>query len=142
MIGSLLNMFSKVFLKKMEEILDDLLGKCTGAAILSLGGIVWYSTPGFYTNANEFQYFSNVFNEDSKSVYGGITFQNQVYLVLTQNQHTVTATTNTSFLILCKCKNCILFAYDENKTSYEKCTEAAEEAAKKLNENDFDKQNN
>ena len=124
----------------MEEILDEMIGSCTGAAILSLSGIVWYSTPGFFTNANEFQHFSSVFNEDSQSVYDGITFQNQVYLTLTHNQHMVTATTNTSFIILCKCNKCILFAYDENKTSYEKCTEAAEASANKIIENELDNQ--
>ena len=126
----------------MEEILDEMLGKCTGAAIFSIDGIVWYSTPGFYTNSNEFKNFSNVFQENSQAIYEGIIFQNQVYLILTQNAEIVTATTNTSFIIMCKCDECIFFAYDENKTSYEKCREAAEEAARKIKENKLDQLTN
>ena len=122
----------------MEEALDELIGKCAGAAILSLSGIVWYSTPGFYTNPNEFQSFANIFQENSPAVYKGLSFQNQIYLTLLHDENRVTATTNTSFIILCKCNESVLFVYDENKTSYEKCTKAAEEVAQKIKDNKLD----
>ena len=124
----------------MEEILDEMIGNCTGAAIFSVAGIVWYSTQGFYTNPKEFKTFSKVFVENSNVIYDGITFQNQVYITLSLNDDMFVATSNTSCVVMCKCDECIIFAYDENKTNYEALKSEVSKMAEKIKENELDKQ--
>ena len=119
-----------------------MVGHCTGAAIFSLAGIVWYSTPGFYTNPAEFKNFSKVFDENSKVIYEGTTFQNQVYLTLSLRDDMFVATTNTSCIVMCKCDECVVFAYDENKTNYEALKSDVSKMAQKIKDNGLDKQFN
>lgn len=125
---------------KMEHILDELVGNCTGAAILSNTGIVWFTTPGFFTNTSEFQNFANIFVPNSKSIYDGINFQNQIYLTLTLSDEIYIGTTNTSHVIMCKCDNCIVFAYDENKTTYDKLHQVTMKIAQEIRENHLDQE--
>ena len=124
----------------MENILNEMIGKCAGAAIFSHTGIVWYTTPGFYTNTNEFRNFANVFVPNSKCVYDGISFQNQVYLTLSLSDEIYIGITNTSFAIMCKCKECIVFAYDENKITFDRLKQATVQLAQKIKENNLDSQ--
>ena len=116
----------------MNKAIDFLIGKCSGSCILSCEGIVWYSSPGFYTNPEEFKRLKNVFDYQGDHIYDGILFQGTFFVVSSNEDDMVIASTHTSCLVIVNFGEFYIFAYDENKIEYSSLKKAVTELAEKI----------
>jgi len=124
----------------MDRIVDELIGLCVSAAIVGNNGLVWFATPGFYPKTDEFKNFAKAFDQQSNCVYDGLLFQNQIYTVTSHNSTTIQAVSLNGYMVLKKCQECFVFAYDEDKISYESCKDAVFALAERIVTNNLDKE--
>lgn len=108
----------------MSQIIEKFLGICTGAALIGNDGYVCDTTPGFNPNLQELRTMIGVFLPQSRLLSSGIEFQGIRHMVVKYDGKMAVARTLNSALILVKCGDVIVFAFDERKPSYQPFIEA------------------
>ena len=122
----------------MEFLLDKYQNFFTGAVIGGSDGIIWYFTPGFYPDSNEFKNMLNVFEVDTKKLYSGIIFQDLLYSIIYLDQNSMIAECDGGYsLYLLKNQNIFVFTYENQKILRESCQKACHDIMNFILENNL-----
>ena len=132
-----LNSFLNTLYYKMSylSLIETLIGRVTGGAIIGMDGGIWASTPGFYGSTFEFSNFRQIFFPNSELIYKGILFMGELFVVTDIKKDIVIAKKGTITLIVSKCKDCIVLGYNDNQIKFETCFKAVNELCQQIKEN-------
>jgi profilin len=124
----------------LVKLTDCLLGKVTAGAIIGLDGGIWATTPGFFGDSHEMLAIATACASNSNAFYKGLTFLNELYVLTAIRDDTIVAERSGKHVILAQCPRCIVLGFQNEFTSFAKCSEAVRHLAELLRSPEFESQ--
>lgn len=119
----------------MEAILEQVKCDVSAAAVAGSDGVVWYVTPGFVVNSQEFRQISEIFGTESKDIYNGFKFQGTTFAVTELTPNTLAGESNSSVIYIFRSEEFFVLAYQSQKRLRDSCLTACKYVFDQIKEN-------